>query len=413
MRPSPPGPLRRGRRRSPRRSRTGRRRRADPDRGPDLANLRQERPDVRVVGVHQDRVRAEDVTRRLRRRERGGVDQERLGRRFLDVHDGPDLARDLRFDVVALVEHERDPRVRTERSCLHHLVHDPEQLERVRRADHQVIVGVEARVEIEPAEPAGAEQRRDDELDVRPRSVVPGVDDDHRLRSGGHALDVRGSPVGDVHRIERRLEELVLEDHPLVCPEACVDRRERLRQAVLASPDVVLPGVVRPVREPQLQVARPGGVHDVDAGKQVIERLPADARVGAAHATEHVVVVLERVRVDGPEGDALVRGVAREVGVVVDPVPRDVERNGGRDTGEPVHLRGVGDLLVRIARHALLGEDLEPGPGVAEGPRRQFDPLGPQRRDDGLVAGHVCLRRPSGGCRPILIRPDRTRRAGL
>ena len=35
---------------------------------------------------------------------------------------------------------------------LHDLVHDPEQLERIGRADHQVVVGVEARVEVEPAE---------------------------------------------------------------------------------------------------------------------------------------------------------------------------------------------------------------------------------------------------------------------
>ena len=70
-----------------------------------------------------------------------------------------------------------------------------------------------------------------------------------------------------------------------------------------------------------------------------------------------------------------VGGVAREVGVVVDPVPRDVQRDGRRDAREPMDLCGVGDLLVRVARHALLGEDLEAGPGVAERPRRQLDAL--------------------------------------
>ena len=106
--------------------------------------------------------------------------------------------------------------------------------------------------------------------------------------------------------------------------------------------------------------------------------------------------------------------MAGQVGVVVDPVPRDVEGDGRRDAGEAMDLRRVGDLLVRVARHALLGEDLEARPGVAEGPRRQLDPLGSQRRDDGLVGGHVCLRRPSGRiCVVGLARPDPTRRLRL
>ena len=142
---------------------------------------------------------------------------------------------------------------------------------------------------------------------------------------GRHALEVRGPPVRDVHRVERRLEELVLEEHPLVRPEPGVDRGERLGEAVLARPDVVLARIVRPVREPQLEVARAGRVHDVDAGEQVVERLAADPRVRVADAAEHVVVVLEDVRVDRAEADAEIGGVAGQVRVVVDPVPRDVE----------------------------------------------------------------------------------------
>ena len=100
----------------------------------------------------------------------------------------------------------------------------------------------------------------------------------------------------------------------------------------------------------------------------MVDRLAADARVRAADAAEHVVVVLEGVRVDRAEGDPDVRGVPGEVGVVVHPVPRDVQRDRRRDAGEAMDLGGVGDLLVRVARHALLGEDLEPGPGIAERP---------------------------------------------
>ena len=166
----------------------------------------------------------------LSRRQRLGIDQERLRRRLLDVHHRPDLAGDLRLDVVALVEHERDIGVRAESVRQDDLVHDPEQLERVGRADHQVVVGVEARVEVEPAEAIGAEQRGHDELDVGARRVMAGVDDDLRLRPGGDALEVGGSPVRHVHRVERRLEELVLEEHPLVRHRAARGRRRAPRR---------------------------------------------------------------------------------------------------------------------------------------------------------------------------------------
>src|SRR5580704_3940210 len=52
-----------------------------------------------------------------------------------------------------------------------------------------------------------------------------------------------------------------------------------------------------------------------------------------------------------------------------------MQRDRRRDAGVLVYLGGVGDLLVRITRHARLGEHLEPCPGVAEGPGRQLDLL--------------------------------------
>ena len=79
-----------------------------------LAELGQQRPDVGVVGVHQHAVGAEHVTGALGRGQRLPVDEQRLRRRLLDVHHRPDLAGDLRLDVVALVEHEVDARRRAE-----------------------------------------------------------------------------------------------------------------------------------------------------------------------------------------------------------------------------------------------------------------------------------------------------------
>ena len=57
------------------------------------------------------------------------------------------------------------------------LAEDQEQLERVDRADDQVVVGVLAVVEVEAAEPALVGEQRDDLLDVRALRVVAEVDE--------------------------------------------------------------------------------------------------------------------------------------------------------------------------------------------------------------------------------------------
>jgi hypothetical protein len=110
----------------------------------------------------------------------------------------------------------------------------------------------------------------------------------------------------------------------------------------------------------------------------MLDGLAAHRLVGMGDAAQLVVVVLEHVGVDGTQDDASLGSVRGEVGVVVDGVPWDVQRHTRRHAGEAVHGGGVVDLLVRVARHALLGEHLEPGAGVAERPRRRLDPLRPQ-----------------------------------
>ena len=206
-------------------------------------------------------------------------------------------------------------------------------------------------------------------------------------------MDQRRPPVGHVRRIERRLEELVLEDEPLLGAEALVGESERLGKTLLPPTDVVLAGVVGAVGEPQLEVLRPSGVHDVDALEQVVDRLLAHAAIRVADASQHVVVVLERVRVDRAEANATLRGVARQGAVIVDLVPWDVERDRRRDAGVPMDLGRVGHLLVGIARHALLREHLEPRPRVAERPGGQLDPVRGQPIEDGRLVRHVQLQR--------------------
>ena len=60
--------------------------------------------------------------------------------------------------------------------------------------------------------------------------------------------------------------------------------------------------------------------------------------------------------------------VGGELAVVVDEVPRDVQRHPRRGAGVLVHLRGVLELLERVPGDAGLAEHLEAGAGVAESP---------------------------------------------
>ena len=137
--------------------------------------------------------------------------------------------------------------------------------------------------------------------------------------------------------------------------EAGVDLRERVGEAVLPVAQVALARVVRAVGQPDLEVAAAGDVHDVDA----LERggAIALARIRSStwrQAAELVVVVLERVRVDRAEPDAEVVGVRAQLVEVVDPVPRDVQRDRRGQAGEAVDLGGVGELLLDGARRARL-----------------------------------------------------------
>ena len=123
----------------------------------------------------------------------------------------------------------------------------------------------------------------------------------------------------------------------------------------------------------------------------VLHRLGADLRVGVGQAAELVVVVLEGVGVDRAEPHPQVLGVRRELAVVVDLVPRDVQRHARRQPGELVHLRGVGDLLLDAARCAGGAEHLEAGAGVAVGPGRDLDRELGEPVADVAEAGHVRL----------------------
>ena len=106
----------------------------------------------------------------------------------------------------------------------------------------------------------------------------------------------------------------------------------------------------------------------------MVDRLLSNLGVQVREPTEPVVVILERVRVDGSDLDPEVSGVIPQRGVIVHRVPGDVERHRGREAGVPVNLGRVGYLLGDRPRHACGTENLEAGSRIAEGPRGNFDP---------------------------------------
>ena len=105
----------------------------------------------------------------------------------------------------------------------------------------------------------------------------------------------------------------------------------------------------------------------------MLECLPADSGVRVAEAPEPVVVVLEQVRVDRTDPEALGFGERPQLVPVVHPVPWDVEGDARTRSGQAVDERGVGDALVDRACRAGPREDMEAGARVPVAPRGRLD----------------------------------------
>ena len=102
-------------------------------------------------------------------------------------------------------------------------MHDTEELEGVSGPHDQVVVRVEARVEVKSSEAAGAQQLDNDEFDVGAGRVVAGVEaDDGPLTQRGHVREGR-APVRDVRVVERGFKELVLQKQALMWSQILID----------------------------------------------------------------------------------------------------------------------------------------------------------------------------------------------
>jgi hypothetical protein len=302
----------------------------------------QQRPNIALERVDQYAMRAEHVTLRLRDGKPLLVDEQRFRVRGLNVHRRLDRRVDLPLHVVRLVDHERD----VVGTALRDLAHDPEELERVDRADDQVVVGVLPVVEVKAAEQPLGEEQGDDLLDIRALRVVAGVDEHLCLGPEAAAHQSGRPPVRKVGRVEAGLEELVLDEQSHSRRQRRVQLFEAFEQAQVSAPKVVLSRVVRAVREPEADDRRTDLGGDADALTAVLERLCANTRVGVTDAAEPVDVLTEQVRIDRPDPYALLLSEARQSAEVVDRIPGNVQRDAGTAARQPVDERCVRDALL-------------------------------------------------------------------
>src|SRR5579859_2732525 len=92
-------------------------------------------------------------------------------------------------------------------------------------------------------------------------------------------------------------------------------------------------------------------------------------------AAELIVVILEQVGINRADGDTQrLRFLTKRL-PVVGFVPRDVQGNARRDSGQFVDIGGIGKPFMDIPGRAGPRKDLEARAAVAVSPRWRFDVL--------------------------------------
>ncbi len=283
-----------------------------------------------------------------------------------------DHGLDLGLEIVRLIDHIGD----VKRLALlglgpDDLAEDAEHLVGVDAAHGQVVVAVAAVVEVESAKHLLVDQPGDDLLDVLGQVVVAGVHQHLGLRAGGFGVEEGHAPVGDVGVVEGRFKGLVLHQHGHARRHGLVHLAKAVGEALLAGPDVVLPGIVGAVGEPQREVLAARGLADGHAVQAVLDGLAADFRIAVAEAAPLVALVLKDVGVDGSDLDPVLAGQLHHALVkTIGEIPEHVHGHALADAGELVHLAGVLELLFHGPGRRRLVELAETGAGVGVAPRR-------------------------------------------
>src|SRR4029453_12574822 len=142
----------------------------------------------------------------------------------------------------------------------------------------------------------------------------------------------------------------------------------------------------------------------------VIDRLAAYRIVHVGEAAEIVDVVLKGIGIDRAERHTKISGIVPQRAVVLDLVPRNVQRHFRCKPGQLVYFGSVGEFFLNGPGRARRTEDLESRAGVAESPRRQLDGLIGQLVGDVRKGWHLrSLPQESYGVRWLLRPPHLSR----
>lgn len=151
--------------------------------------------------------------------------------------------------------------------------------------------------------------------------------------------------------------------------------------------------IVGAIGEPEGDVAAFDCCGDVDAVENVFESGFADLRVGISEGSEFIDLILKEVGVDGAGTDACFVCEGCDFRSVVVEVPEDVEREGGADAGDAIHLGRVAEFFFNRGGGGGLMEFAETGAGIGETPGGEFDAEAVERMEysGGLVVSHMCI----------------------
>src|SRR5438067_2008952 len=131
-----------------------------------------------------------------------------------------------------------------------------------------------------------------------PRSVSSAATRSHAVCS---------TPVSVIRLLERRLEALVLNQHPLVLAERCMRRRKDLLHPLDAFANTLRAGVVGTIGNPKGDVLVTQFAANLDGVQKVSQRIAACLSAGITDRSVFVFLRLKQVGIDGTGLDVVLR----------------------------------------------------------------------------------------------------------
>ena len=118
---------------------------------------------------------------------------------------------------------------------------------------------------------------------------------------------------------------------------------ERFLQTTLARPNGILPGIVRPIRQPQCENVTPDILPQLDRITNMLCRRLTNRRIDIAKAPQAVLLILKKVRIDRPQLHAVLvcqgDNIRRWLSLLE--IPENMRRHLGTGSRHPVNFTRV------------------------------------------------------------------------